>query len=127
MNIPDNLYYSKDHEWLKLEGAFAYIGISDFAQHELGDIVFIELPEVEDELESEESFGVVESVKAVSDLFMPVGGKILEVNDELEDQPELVNSDPYESWIIKVELTDENEVQELMSSEDYKHYIAEEE
>ncbi len=126
MQFPKNLYYSKEHEWLRLEGEEAYIGITDFAQSELGDIVFIELPEVDDEFEADESFGVVESVKAVSDLYMPVGGRILEVNDELEDQPELVNSDPYESWIIKVELTDRDELEALMSAEEYQSFIAEE-
>ena len=126
MQFPKNLYYSKEHEWLRLEGEEAYIGITDFAQSELGDIVFIELPEVDDEFEADESFGVVESVKAVSDLYMPVGGRILEVNDELEDQPELVNSDPYESWIIKVVLTDRDELEALMSAEEYQSFIAEE-
>ncbi len=126
MQFPKNLYYSKEHEWLRLEGEEAYIGITDFAQSELGDIVFIELPEVDDEFEADESFGVVESVKAVSDLYMPVGGRILEVNDELEDQPELVNSDPYESWIIKVELTDRDELEALLSAEEYQSFIAEE-
>jgi glycine cleavage system H protein len=127
MKVLNDLFYTKEHEWVKVEGEEAYIGISDYAQHELGDIVYVELPEIDDEFDAEESFGVVESVKAVSDLYMPVGGTIIEVNEELEDEPELVNEDAYENWIIKVKMTDKSELDELLSGEEYQAYCAEEE
>lgn len=127
MKVLNDLFYTKEHEWVRVEGEEAYIGISDYAQHELGDIVYVELPEIDDEFEAEESFGVVESVKAVSDLFMPVGGTIIEVNEELEDEPELVNTDAYENWIIKVKMTDKGELDELLNGEEYQAYCDEEE
>jgi|SRR5690554_450096 len=127
MKVLNDLFYSKEHEWVRVEGEEAYIGISDYAQHELGDIVYVELPEIDDEFEAEEDFGVVESVKAVSDLYMPVGGTIIEVNEELEDEPELINNDPYESWIIKIKMNDKSELDDLLSGEEYQTYCAEEE
>ena len=117
MNYPAHLQYSKDHEWLNTEDDVAVIGITDFAQHELGDVVFINLPEVGDEVTAGEAFGDVESVKAVSDLLSPVTGTVLEINEELLDSPELLNDDPYANWIIKVENVTETE--ELLSAAAY--------
>lgn len=127
MKVVKDLYYTNDHEWVKVEGDHAYIGIADFAQSSLGDIVYVELPEVDDEFEREEAFGAVESVKAASDVFMPIGGKVVEVNEELIDDPALLNSDPYENWMIKVEISDKAELDELMTSEEYEKFLAEEE
>jgi len=127
MKVAKDLFYTKDHEWVKVEGDFAFVGISDFAQHHLGDIVYVELPEVDDEIAKEESFSAVESVKAASDVYMPVSGKVVEVNEELIDDPALLNSDPYENWMIKVELSDKAELEELMTSEEYEKLLAEEE
>ncbi len=127
MKVLKDLYYSKEHEWVRMEGDMAYIGISDYAQSELGDIVYVELPEVDEDYEVEESFGVVESVKAVSDLYMPISGTIVEVNEDLEDQPELINEDAYESWIIKVKVADEGELEDLLSGKEYQAFCAEEE
>jgi glycine cleavage system H protein len=126
MKIIKDLYYSEDHEWIKVEGDEAHIGITDFAQHQLGDIVYVELPEIDDEVEKEDSFAALESVKAASDSYMPVDGKVIEVNEDLLDSPELLNSAPYDSWIIKVELSDKSQLDELMSSEEYEEYIAKE-
>lgn len=126
MKVLKDLYYSKEHEWVRMEGDMAYIGISDYAQSELGDIVYVELPEVDEDYEVEESFGVVESVKAVSDLYMPISGTIVEVNEDLEDQPELINEDAYESWIIKVKVADEGELEDLLSGKEYQAFCAEE-
>jgi glycine cleavage system H protein len=124
MNLPKELRYSEEHEWVRVEGNKAYIGITDFAQSELGDIVFVELPEEGDDVEQDQSFGSVESVKTVSELYAPVGGKVLEVNTELEDAPELVNSSPYEqAWMIVVELTDTAELDKLMSAEEYEKLV----
>ena len=117
MNYPAHLQYSKDHEWLNMEDEIAVIGITDFAQHELGDVVFINLPEVGDEVTAGEAFGDVESVKAVSDLLSPVTGIVAEINEELLDSPELLNDDPYANWIIKVEQVTDTE--ELMSAAAY--------
>ncbi|HPA86844.1 MAG TPA: glycine cleavage system protein GcvH [Bacteroidales bacterium] len=120
MNIPANLHYSKDHEWLRVEGEFGYIGVTDFAQGELGDIVFIEIETLGETLNKEEVFGTIEAVKTVSDLFMPVGGEILEVNPALEDSPDLVNKDPYgEGWMIKIKISDPAEVEGLLNPEQY--------
>jgi glycine cleavage system H protein len=126
MKVIKDLYYSDDHEWVKLEGDEPYIDITDFAQHQLGDIVYVELPEIDDELEKEDSFSALESVKAASDAYIPVDGKVIEINEDLLDSPELLNSDPYDSWIIKVELTDKSQLDGLMSSEEYEEYIAKE-
>ncbi len=124
MNIPENLKYSEDHEWLRLEGDEAYIGITDFAQNELGDIVFVEVETIDETLEKGEVFGTVEAVKTVSDLMLPVGGTVLEFNEKLEDEPELINKDPYgEGWIVKIKIEDPSEVDELLDHEGYKAII----
>lgn len=121
MNFPENLKYTKDHEWIRIEGNQAVIGITDFAQSELGDIVYVEVETVGEELEREEIFGTVEAVKTVSDLFMPVSGKVLEVNSNLESNPESVNKDPYgEGWMIRIELSDTSQLSDLMEVGDYK-------
>lgn len=125
MNIPSNLKYSKDHEWVRVEGDTAYIGITDFAQSELGEIVIVDITTEGETLAQEAVFGSIEAVKTVSDLFMPVGGEVLEVNPKLEDNPELVNSDPYgEGWMIKVKMTDPSEAGKLLDAEAYKALIA---
>ena len=124
MNFPSELLYSKDHEWVKIDGDFLTIGITDFAQSELGDIVYIEIETVGDYLSAEEVFGTVEAVKTVSDLFMPVGGEILEFNSILEDSPESVNDDPYDSgWMIKIKVNDPSQLNNLLSSDQYKQLI----
>ena len=121
MNLPDDLLYTKDHEWVRVEGDIAFIGITDFAQGELGDIVYVEVETVGDTLDAEEVFGSVEAVKTVSDLFMPVGGEVLEVNEGIESAPESVNSDPYgDGWIVKIRITDVSELDGLLSADDYK-------
>jgi glycine cleavage system H protein len=121
MSIPKELRYSEEHEWLKVDGNNVIIGITDFAQHELGDIVFVELPEVGAEVQANEPFGSVESVKTVSELYAPVSGKVVEVNTELSDSPELVNESPYEkAWMIVVEPSDMSEIEGLMSAEQYE-------
>ena len=125
MNIPSNLKYSKDHEWVRVEGDMAYIGITDFAQSELGEIVIVDITTEGETLAQEAVFGSIEAVKTVSDLFMPVGGKVSEVNPKLEDNPELVNSDPYgEGWMIKVKMTNPSEAGKLLDAEAYKALIA---
>ena len=124
MNFPAELKYSKDHEWMKVEDGVAVIGISDFAQSELGDVVFVNLPEVGDEVTAGEAFGDVESVKAVSDLVSPVSGKVCEINEELLDAPEKLNEDPYGAWMIKVE--DLGDTEELLDAADYEKFCAEE-
>jgi glycine cleavage system H protein len=124
MNIPQNLKYTKDHEWVRVEGDIAVVGITDFAQHELGDIVYVEIETIGETLNQEEVFGSVEAVKTVSDLFMPVSGEILELNEALESDPELVNSDPYEAgWMVKVRLTDHSQVDSLLSAGEYEVLI----
>lgn len=124
MNIPENLKYTKDHEWIRVEGKEAYIGITDYAQGELGDIVFIEIETEGEELEKEEVFGTIEAVKTVSDMFMPVSGEVLEVNAKLEDSPEVVNKDPYgDGWLIKISLKDEAEIGELLDAAAYKKLL----
>ena len=121
MNIPADLKYTKDHEWIRVEGNVVTIGITDFAQGELGDIVFVEIETEGEELDAEEVFGTVEAVKTVSDLFMPLGGKVTEFNAGLESDPEVVNKDPYgEGWMIKVEMADSSELDGLLSAEDYQ-------
>ena len=124
MNIPTNLKYTKDHEWVSVEGDIATIGITDFAQSELGDIVYVEIETEGETIEAEEVFGSVEAVKTVSDLFMPISGEIIEFNSDLDANPELVNSNPYEGgWMIKVKISDTSEVESLMSAEDYKELV----
>lgn len=122
-----DLKYSKEHEWVKIEGNRATIGITDYAQESLGDIVFLELPEVGDTFEADETFGVVESVKAASDLYTPVGGKVVEVNSELLDNPEAINEDPYNAWMIVLELADASEEANLMTKEQYEEFLEENE
>jgi len=124
MNVPANLKYTKDHEWVLVNGNAATVGITDFAQHELGDIVFIEIETVGEELGHGEVFGTVEAVKTVSDLFMPVSGTVLEKNEELDTKADLVNTDPYgQGWMVKVELSDASEVKDLLDAEAYKKLI----
>ena len=125
MNIPTELKYTKDHEWVRIEGDEAVIGITDFAQNELGDIVFVEVETEGDNIMSEEIFGSVEAVKTVSDLFMPLSGKVLLFNSELDDNPEFVNSDPYGSgWMIRVKVSDFSEIDNLLSADQYKDLIS---
>ena len=125
MNIPENLKYTKDHEWIIVDGDTATIGITDFAQSELGDIVFVEVDTEGESLDSEEVFGTVEAVKTVSDLFMPLKGKVIESNKNLEDSPELINSSPYEDgWIIKSTVSDVSEIDNLLSADEYKNLIS---
>jgi glycine cleavage system H protein len=121
MNVPEDLLYTSDHEWIRLEGDTGYVGITDFAQGELGDIVFVEIETVGDILEKEEVFGTIEAVKTVSDMFMPVSGEILEMNSQIDESPESVNKDPYgKGWMIKIKLTKPEEVKELLTAEKYK-------
>lgn len=127
MKVAKGLFYTKDHEWVKVDGGEAYVGISDFAQHHLGDIVYVDLPEIDDELAKEDAFSAIESVKAASDVYLPIGGKVVAVNEDLVDDPALLNADPYENWIIKIEMSDKSEVEELMTSEEYEKFLAEEE
>ncbi len=123
--IIDGLYYSESHEYVKVEGDFGFIGITDFAQHELGNVVYVDMPEVDDEVTAGEDFGAVESVKAASDLMSPVSGTVVEVNEALEDEPGLINKDAFENWIIKVELSDKSELDNLMDAAAYKAMIGE--
>ena len=120
----DGLYYSEAHEYVKVEGDFAYIGISDFAQNALGNVVYVDMPEVDDEVEAGEDFGAVESVKAASDLTSPVSGTVVEVNEALEDTPELVNQDAFANWMIKVEMSDKAELENLMDAKAYEEFCA---
>ena len=121
----EGLKYSESHEWVKVEGNVAVVGVSDFAQKEMGDITYVDLPDVDDEVEAGEEFGALESVKAASELISPVSGKVIEVNEELEDTPEKVNEDAYASWIIKVEMSDPSELDALMDAAGYKNHIGE--
>lgn len=124
MSLLEDLLYSKEHVWAKQEGDRVRIGITDFAQSQLGDIVFVELPEIGDDLEEDEPFGSVESVKNVSELYAPISGRIIEINEELEDSPELINESPYdEAWIVAVEPVDESELEDLLSDEEYAEFI----
>ena len=122
--VIEGLYYSESHEDVKVEGDFGFIGISDYAQHALGNVVYVDMPDVDDEVEAGEDFGAVESVKAASDLISPVSGTVVEVNEALDDKPELLNEDPYENWIIKVELTDKTELDALMDAAAYEAFCA---
>lgn len=124
MNVPAELKYTKEHEWIRVEGDEAVVGITDYAQSQLGDIVFVECETVGDELEAGDTFGTIEAVKTVSDLYLPVGGEVLEFNEALEDEPELVNKDPYgKGWIIRVKFGDETEIDGLLNAEAYKALI----
>ena len=120
--VIEGLYYSESHEYVRVEGDMAYIGITDYAQHALGNVVYVDLPEVDDEVSAGEEFGAVESVKAASDIIAPVSGTIVEVNDALDDQPELLNQDAFENWIIKVEMSDKSELDALMDAKAYEAF-----
>jgi len=123
-NVPENLHYSKDHEWVRIEGDTGTVGITDHAQHALGDVVYVELPKVGDSFAAHETFGSVESVKAVSELFCPVAGEVIEVNESLQDDPEKVNSDPYgDAWMIRLRVKDAGQVDKLLSSIEYEDFI----
>ncbi|MCA1744613.1 MAG: glycine cleavage system protein GcvH [Bacteroidales bacterium] len=125
MNLPESLKYTKDHEWVKIEGNIAIVGITEFAQSELGDIVFVEIDTEDEDLDKEEVFGTIEAVKTVSDLYMPVAGKIIEVNENLESQPELVNKEPYDGgWMVKIEIKDKAELDTLISADEYQALIS---
>jgi glycine cleavage system H protein len=127
MKFPKKLRYTREHEWVLIEGNQATIGITDFAQHELGEVVYVELPKVGDSVTKDEPFGVVESVKAASDVYAPISGEVTESNDDLVSSPELINDDPYgDAWLIRVEMSDSSEVEHLMTSQDYKDYVEEE-
>ena len=127
MEFPESLLYTKEHEWVKVEANEARVGITDYAQKELGDIVFAELPAINEELEQSKRFGVVESVKTVSDLFSPLNGKVIEVNTSLEAEPELVNASPFENgWMLKLEIKNKEEIKTLLSAADYKKFVEEE-
>lgn len=124
MNLPENLFYTKEHEWIKVQENQGIIGITDFAQSELGDIVFVELPKVGAKISIGQTFGTIEAVKAVSDLYAPVSGEVVEINNEISNSPQFVNSDPYEKgWMIKVKLSDQTEINSLLKVEDYKQLI----
>jgi glycine cleavage system H protein len=127
MDFPDNLFYTKEHEWIKIEGSTATIGITDYAQEQLGDIVFVDLPSVGQDLKREDTFGVVESVKSVSDCYAPLTGKVAEINEDLADNPQMLNEDCYgEGWMIKIALNDANEAKKLMKAAEYQAFVKEE-
>lgn len=127
MNFPEDLKFSKEHEWVRVSGNIATIGVSDYAQDQLGEVVFVELPDEGEEFEKDDAFGVIESVKSVNDIYAPLSGRIIEVNDPVVDSPEIVNEDPYgEGWLVKIEISDPKELSELMSAKDYEAYIKEE-
>ena len=123
--IIEGLFYAESHEYVKIEGEYGYVGITDYAQHELGNVVYVDMPEVDDEVAAGEDFGAVESVKAASDLISPVSGTVVEINEALNDSPELINEDPYTNWIIKVQLSDASETEKLMDAAAYKAFINE--
>jgi glycine cleavage system H protein len=127
MNIIEGLFYTEDHEWVKVEGEKAYVGITDFAQHQLGDIVYVELPEIDDEIAKGDAFGVIESVKAASDAFLPIGGTVLGINEALEDAPELLNEDAFENWMVLVQIEDETQLTALMNAGEYEEFCNKEE
>ncbi|HYK88476.1 MAG TPA: glycine cleavage system protein GcvH [Acidobacteriota bacterium] len=123
---PEENLYTKDHEWILVQGEIGIVGVTDFAQHELGDVVYVDLPEVGDTFEANEPFGSVESVKAVSEIFCPVGGEVVEINSKLEDSPELINESPHQkAWMIKIRISDPEELKELLNSEEYEEYLQE--
>lgn len=124
MKVPADLLYTEDHEWVRVEGDEAYIGITDFAQNELGDIVFVEVETLDEELDKGDTFGTIEAVKTVSDMFMPIGGVVIEVNEALEDTPEIINSDPYgDGWIVKIKVAAKDELNDLLDADAYKNSI----
>lgn len=123
-NIPENLKYTAEHEWVKIDGDVATIGITDFAQSELGDIVFVEVPEIGDNLEANNTFGTIEAIKAVADLFAPLSGEVTEINESLEEEPEQINQDAYEGWILKMKISDVSEIDNLLSAEKYAEIVA---
>lgn len=126
MEFPEDLKYSREHEWVLVEGSIATVGITDFAQEQLGDVVFVELPAVGDKVTKDEAMGVVESVKAVSDIYAPVSGTVVEVNDDLPDSPEMINEDPYgDGWIVKIEMTDKTDLDDLLNGPAYEEYVSE--
>ena len=121
MNFPENVYYTKNHEWVRVDGEFAYVGITEFAQSELGDIVYLEIETVDEQLNASDAFGTVEAVKTVSDIYMPVAGQVIEVNPKLEDNPEIVNEDAFgEGWLIKIKISDMTELDQLLKADAYK-------
>lgn len=124
--VMEGLYYSESHEYVKVEGDYGYVGITDFAQNALGNVVYVDMPDVDDEVEAGEEFGAVESVKAASDLYSPISGTVVEVNEELEEKPELINQDAFANWIIKVKLSDKSELDRLMDSAAYEQFCAKE-
>ena len=126
MDVKKGLYYTNEHEWVMVEEDFAYIGISDYAQHTMGELVFIDLPEVGDQLERGDAFGAVESVKAASDIYMPISGEIIEINEDVSDNPALVNEDAFENWLIKIKTIDLEELSELMNALQYETFLSEE-
>jgi len=127
MKFPKKLRYTREHEWVLVEGSQATVGITDFAQHELGEVVYVELPKVGETVTKDEPFGVVESVKAASDVYAPLSGDVTEVNDDLSETPEMINDDPYgDAWLIRIEISDPAEVETLLSADDYKQYVEEE-
>lgn len=127
MNFPEDIKYSKEHEWVRMNGNIATVGVTDFAQDQLGEIVFVELPDEGEEFEKDDAFGVVESVKSVNDIYAPLSGRVVEVNDPVVDSPEIANEDPYgEGWLIRIELSNAKELGELMSAKQYEAYIKEE-
>ena len=123
MKVIPNLKYSEKHTWVKVEGEFAYIGITDFAQDQLGEVLFVEMPEVEDELTAGDEFGVVESSKVASDLIAPISGEVVEINEKLDDEPEYINEDAYDAWIVKVKVSDTDELESLLSSDAYESVL----
>ncbi|MGF7060291.1 glycine cleavage system protein GcvH [Brassicibacter mesophilus] len=126
MKVLEGLLYSNDHEWIKVEGNEAYIGITDHAQHQLGEIVYVELPQVDDELNAGDVFGVIESVKAASDSYLPISGKVVGVNEALDDSPQLINEDPYANWVVKIEIADKSELENLMDAKAYEEFCSKE-
>lgn len=126
MEVKKDLMYTKDHEWVKIEGEEAYVGLCDYAQDHLGEIVYVELPDVDDEFDVEDAVAAIESTKAASDLFAPMAGVVTEVNEELEDSPELLNEKPYDAWVVKMKLEDASATDDLMNAEEYEKYLAEE-
>ena len=127
MKIVEGLLYTKDHEWIRVEGNKAYIGITDYAQEAMGDIVYVELPELDEEFDQEDTLCAIESVKAANDVFLPISGRVVEINEALEEEPEAVNEDPYENWIACVEMADESELKELMNAGEYEAFVEEDE